>query len=163
MVYTGIRFYKYYGSLTLKNITGIRFYKYLWVSDPKKHSLFIGAEHRDICSYVNHQIIKGAEHRNIYYHFSIILRCAAPHSLHSYSVLQMLRVSDPKKHSLFIGAEHRNICSNANQPDVKKVQSTEISIIILSTILRCAAPHSLHAYSVLQMLRVSDPKNTHYL
>ena len=115
MVYTGIRFYKYYGSLTLKNITGIRFYKYLWVSDPKKHSLFIGAEHRDIFSYVNHQIIKGAE--------------------------------------------HRNICNNANQPDVKKVQSTEISIIILSTILRCAAPHSLHAYSVLQMLRVSDPKS----
>ena len=78
MVYTGIRFYKYYGSLTLKNITGIRFYKYLWVSDPKKHSLFIGAEHRDICSYVNHQIIKGAEHRNINCHFSIILRVSDP-------------------------------------------------------------------------------------
>ena len=98
MVYTGIRFYKYYGSLTLKNITGIRFYKYLWVSDPKKHSLFIGAE-------------------------------------------------------------HRNICNNANQPDVKKVQSTEISIIILSTILRCAAPHGQHGYPVLQILRVSDPKD----
>ena len=90
---------------------------------------------------------------------STILRCAAPHGLHGYPVLQILRVSDPQKHSLFIGAEHRNICSNANQPDVKKVQSTEISFIILSTILRCAAPHSLHAYSVLQMLRVSDPKN----
>ena len=79
MVYTGIRFYKYYGSLTLKNITGIRFYKYLWVSDPKKHSLFIGAEHRDIFSYVNHQIIKGAEHRNIYYRFiyHITVRCTS--------------------------------------------------------------------------------------
>ena len=79
MVYTVIRFYKCYGSLTLKNITGIRFYKYLWVSDPKKHSLFIGAEHRDICSYVNHQIIKGAEHRNIYYHFiyHITVRCTS--------------------------------------------------------------------------------------
>ena len=106
---------------------------------------------------------------------STILRCAAPHSLHAYSVLQMLRVSDPKKitgirfykylwvsdpqkHSLFIGAEHRNICSSANQPDVKKVQSTEISIIVLSTILRCAAPHGIHGYPVLQILWVSDPK-----
>ena len=71
----------------------------------------------------------------------------------------MLRVSDPKKHSLFKGAEHRNICNNANQPDVKKVQSTEISIIILSTILRCAAPHGQDGYPVLQILRVSDPKD----
>ena len=89
---------------------------------------------------------------------STILRCAAPHGLHGYPVLQILRVSDPQKHSLFIGAEHRNICSSANQPDVKKVQSTEISIIVLSTILRCAAPHGIHGYPVLQILWVSDPK-----